>query len=652
MRRSATRELRLEELQLDRVAVPDVALLSPDQRARYQRLRAALELHWQGTKPKEIARLYGVSRQMLDYCEARFFRAHEDGRPYGFRALVRGTRINQFKRERESNIDTIVDGFGAAGSFRQCLAAYPCAKKVLDDEISRHEGRLPESIALSYVRVHRSFLDALRAKGVAATQYPFCTTTLAYESVRTYVLKEIRARHSRQARTRLLGPTANDGLDGRSGKRGWLEPQLPCDVVCYDEQLLPAIGAVVFEYGGQRHVLPMERLSLCVLVSARPQCVLAYHLSHRSRVTSADFLETFNNLLTPWTARTFEAVPTLTYRHGAGFPSGVVPGFLEGLRIGLIRVDNDLTHYADAVLVHLRDLLGATIEFGRVRRWITRAAVEQVFGELQRDITKLPSTTGSGPGDRCVSNPAVNAVKWAITFDELRELLEVIIANLNGRPRTQLYGASSLEAIARDWAGRASRGAAIPGYAPTLLGELPLPTQVCKVVVRGNAKKGEPPYIEMDHARYTSDLLRSGWHLIGQPMIALLQKDHRLIKLRYPDGSTLGAVQVTGHWSRSFHDQATRKEIIRLRKQRAIQYGGLDDPVEIFKAHKLAQMGAHASKRAGKVMRGSNKYLPTVGTAACSPPKSSAGARGTAPVPQASATWTQVRLAAQKEVQR
>lgn len=31
---------------------------------------------------------------------------------------------------------------------------------------------------------------------------------------------------------------------------------------------------------------------------------------------------------------------------------------------------------------------------------------------------------------------------------------------------------------------------------------MPLPTAICKVVVRGNEKKGEPPYIELDHARY------------------------------------------------------------------------------------------------------------------------------------------------------
>ncbi|MEJ8852413.1 hypothetical protein [Variovorax rhizosphaerae] len=652
MRRSATRELRLEELDLVRAAAPDVSLLSPDLRARYDRLRAALELYWQGTKPKEIARLYGVSRQMLDYCEARFFLQHEDGRPYGFRALVRGTRIHRFKRERESNAQTIVDGFGAAGSFRQCLAAYPRAKKVLDQEISQHEGESPESIALSHVLVHRKFLEALRANGVAATQYPFCTTTMAYESVRTYVLSEIRARHSKNARTRLFGHAANDGLDGRSGRRGWLEPQLPCDVACYDEQLLPAIATVAFEFGGERRVVPMERLSLCVLVSLRPKCVLAYHLSHRSRVSSADFLESFNQLLTPWKPQAFKAVPRLTYKCGAGFPNGVVPGFLDGLRIGLLRIDNDLTHYADAVLVYLRDLVGATIEFGQVRRWITRAAVEQVFGELEREISKLPSTTGSGPDDRHVSNPGLNAVKWEITIDELRELLEVIIANLNGRPRTELYGASPLEAVARDWAKRDGQGAAIPGYAPTVLAEVPLPVGICKVVVRGNERKGEPPYIELDHARYSSDLLRCGWHLIGSPMIALLQKDHRLIKLRYPDGSALGAVQVTGHWARSFHDRATRQEIIRLRKQRALEYGGLDDPVEAFKAHKLEQMAAHARKRPGNVMRGSNKYIPTVGDGTAELTQPRAHARGSARVPEASTTWTQARLAAQRKVQR
>lgn len=652
MRRTATRELRLEELDLVHAAVPDVALLTPDQKGRYDKLRAALELYWQGTKPKEIARLYGVSRQMLDYCEERFFREHEDGRPYGFRALVSGTRINKFTRDRESNSKTIVDGFGAAGSFQQCLAAYPSARQVLDDEVTKHKGEEPESVALNYVLIHEKFLDALRAKGIPITQYPFCTTSLAYESVRGYVLSEIRTRHSKHARTRLFGPSANDGLDGRSGKLGWIDSQLPCVVACYDEQLLPAIATVVFEYGGERHVLPMERLFLCLLVSVQPKCVLAYHLSHRSRVSSADFLETFNNLLTPWNPQTFKAVPTLTYKHGAGFPNGVVPGFLDGLRIGLLRIDNDLTHYADAVLIYLRDLVGATIEFGQVRRWITRAAVEQVFGELQRDISKLPSTTGSGPDDRHVDNPGVNAMKWEITLDELGELLEVIIANLNGRPRTELYGASCLEAVARDWAGRESLGAAIPGYAPTVLTEVPLPSEICKVVIRGNERKGEPPYIELDHARYSSDLLRCGWHLIGSPMIALLQKDHRLIKLRYPDGSILGAVHVTGHWSRSFHDRATRQEIIRLRTQRAIQYGGLDDPVAVFKAHKLEQMGAYAKKRPGKVMRGSNKYMPTVVAGTSEPLKPGAGARGNARVPEASTNWTQARLAAQKEVEQ
>lgn len=652
MRHTASREIRLEELDLQHAPLPDTEILTPSKRAQYHKLRSALEAYWGGMPPREVLRLHGVSRQRLSYHEDRFFLPHADGRVWGFRALISGTRIKQYDREQPSNGETINDGAGAAGSFTQLLKAYPTAKAVLDKAIARQEGREPESIALSLAALHRTFLGVLRHEGVGPTQYPLCTVTCAYQAMRNYVLDGIRDRGTGAARNGLFGHEANDGLDGGSGKTGWLQPLLPCDLACYDEQQLPAIGTVTFEHEGHRFVLPMERMSLCVLVSQHPKCILAYHLSHRSRVSSADFLETFNNLLTPWSPREFKALPKLVYKDGAGLPNGLVLGFLEGLRIGLIRLDNDLTHYADAVLVYLRELLGATIEFGKVGRWLTRYAVEQVFAALQKEISRLPSTTGSGPADRHVHDPAGNAVMWNVSLEELSELVEVIIANFNGAPRRELYGATPIEAVHREWAGRHAEGSAIPGYLPTLAEHVPLPVGICKVTIRGSEKKGVPPYIELDHAKYTSDLLHCAWHLIGTPMIALLQRDHRLIQIRYANGASFGPVNVTGHWSHSFHDRATRQEIVRLHKQQAIQYGGSDDPIEVFKAHKMEQMRTHANSNPGKVVRGSNKVLSTLGGGSPVGPISSAPAAPVLPAhaPDTTDLWTSTRLAAQESL--
>lgn len=609
MRRTATRTIRLEELDLAHAPQPDS--VPKEKQPKYHRIKAALEQYWNGMKPRDILRLYGVSRQLLSYHEARFFSAHADGRIHGFRAVGTNAHVKPYERKASSSADTIQDGFGAAGSFGQCLRDHKDAQSAIDAEIDKPPS-MRFSHALSITEIHKCFLNALRADGVPPTAYPFCTKTLGYESLRKYVLKKIREKKKSSSRTAFFGHEALDGLDGRSGESTWVSSMLACDVACYDEQLLPAIGSVIVEHEGQTLVLPMERMSLCLLVSVRPKCILAYHLSYRSRVSSADFLETFSNLLTPWKPWKFEAVPTLAYKPGAGFPNGVIPGFLDGLRLGLLRIDNDLTHYADAVLVYLKQLLGLNIEFGQVHRWITRVAVEQVFGELQRQLSQLPSTTGSGPSDRHVKNAAANAVKWQINLSDLKELVQVIVANFNAMPRTESYGAAPLEEVAREYAGRHAQGSAIPGYSDALSESVPLPVGIRKVMIRGSEKKGEPPYIEMDHARYSSAILRDAWHLIGTPCIALLQKDHRVIKLVREDKIDLGAVQVTGHWSNSFHDQATRREIIRLRDEGKLIFRGTDDPVQAFKAFKLQEMAAHARENPGKVMRGTNRYLNTL----------------------------------------
>ncbi|VTV18496.1 hypothetical protein WDL1P2_00202 (plasmid) [Variovorax sp. WDL1] len=140
MRHTASREIRLEELDLQHAPLPDTELLPSGKRAQYDKLRSALEAYWGGMPPREVLRIHGVSRQRLSYHEDRFFLPHADGRVWGFRALISGTRIKQYDREQPSNGQTINDGAGAAGSFTQLLKAYPTAKAVLDKAIARQEG--------------------------------------------------------------------------------------------------------------------------------------------------------------------------------------------------------------------------------------------------------------------------------------------------------------------------------------------------------------------------------------------------------------------------------------------------------------------------------------------------------------------------------
>jgi hypothetical protein len=188
-------------------------------------------------------------------------------------------------------------------------------------------------------------------------------------------------------------------------------------------------------------------------------------------------------------------------------------------------------------------------------------------------------------------------------------------------------------------------GFPLPGYLPSVAESLPLPVGIKKVTVRGNEKLGKRPYIEMDHAKYTNDVLRECWHLIGTPFLGLLQHDHRMLKVRTFDGADpVGTLNVTGHWSHSFHEQAVRTEIIRQGRQRAREYEGQSDPMQIWAAQKRGEMAKHAAADPVKVLRGSNKTIGTLLATAAATRVSPPAPRK---LPSGTGRWTSTRVGAE-----
>lgn len=289
---------------------------------------------------------------------------------------------------------------------------------------------------------------------------------------------------------------------------------------------------------------------------------------------------------------------------GAGFPS-MIEGFLENARLVLLKVDNDLTHSARVVVEFLRHHLGLHIQFGKEGRWITRIIVEQVFNELQRRFGAVPSTTGSGPNDPKVRNPAAVAVRFDIRLEELLELFEVVTANWNATPRNELNGATPLEVVRRECARFAEQGSAIPGLRPSVLRSLPLPVNVVAVFIRANPKNSLAPHVHMDDANYSADWLKVRHDLVDRKLIAHLQHDHRLMRLFTLEGRELGMVVATGHWSWTSHDRATRKTIIEMKPE--LRYGAHDDPVQMYGEYLKKKMKERARTRPTKVAKEANK---------------------------------------------
>ena len=110
---------KLELQAIDLSAWPTVAHTELDETARraFEKRRHAVVRYAAGESVKSIELSTGVNRRQLYRLLERAMSPHPDGRPFGFRALVRYTRIAEYTRVQAVKIGRDRGGCGAAGAL-------------------------------------------------------------------------------------------------------------------------------------------------------------------------------------------------------------------------------------------------------------------------------------------------------------------------------------------------------------------------------------------------------------------------------------------------------------------------------------------------------------------------------------------------------
>lgn len=586
---------------------PDVegSFVPEERRERFEVLRAALKMYLGGSTPHEVFNVYGVRRQELYYYLIRCRTLHPDGRVMGYRALIGHAKLKGYVRQCGQS--TATDGRGCSGNFIKLLKDHPKIVRIIRAAVGGKTGHSAKAAGLHVKTVHQEILRELRKSGVLEHQYPFNTVSGGYGALCRYVKQLLNRGDTAAVRAR-FGDTAVDAQIAGTGKDGWLQARAPLDLVCYDEQALPFIGVLKTYVGDEPIDIPLQRCSLCLIVDEYSNAVLGYFVSTRRRVCAGDVLSAVEHLLTPWTPKKL-SINDLTYREGAGFPSGLVEGFL-GRRICLLKIDNDITHYANSVVSYMVEKIGCTIQFGQIGRWITRMPVERAFAEFQkRHFRQLPSTTGSGPTDPAVNDPVGKAIRRQIEWHELEEIIEVALANYNATPKPALFNKTPLEHLRRHFS-QTGRGTVIPTLNTRFMEKPRLPTDVLTCVIRGSQKNGRRPYVELDRVHYTSDLLCNSWGMIGKKLKILVHGDFRFLRTYRENGEEFSLLNAIGHWGKSPHSRSQRIEINRLHREGSLKFDSYEDPVSVYQkflAHKARERG-----RKGKISRESNRLLETL----------------------------------------
>ena len=615
----------------------DVAALPRKLQQTFRARRQAIELYVGGEPLREIEARTGVDRSQiyrrLDHCLA----PHEDGRLYGWRALVPYARVTEYARI--SRLRPGRDGVGTAGAFGWLLQAHPAlatwiAERVRDKRITISQVGADDGLRVrlrGLKHLHLDFLRECRAQGLTAADYPFNTEERGIRSLSAALRRECLRSFARGSR--LAGAAHLKGLPIESTSASAAAQFL--DVVEFDGHRLDVrLKIVLRDPLGFEQSFEIERIWLLVVIDVWSRSVLGWHVSLGHEYSRHDVIRTLEAALEPHRSRAF-TLPGVDYGALGGFPSVTFP------EVGYatwkwIKLDNAKANLSGDVRHALADFIGCFIDAGPVHSPDDRPYIERFFGSIAANLSsRLPGYTGCSARDirRALADPKGD-LRLYVSLAEIEELLEAALAAYNATPHEGLNGRTPLEAVEHSVR---NRGAMLDWLPEAKRRTLCLMHTPRRAVVRGYLAQGQRPHVNFHGVRYTSPLLASTAAFLRQEVrLYYNSQDLRTVRVFATDGGEIGVLKAQGAWGEIVHDLKLRQEILRQRGRRRVDGELVHDFVQQYVEGKLAN--------AGRSRRAASEAAHTLRTLAAAPTSMTALSPVPAPAPAVATPPSPVRI--------
>lgn len=586
--------------------VVDEDALQEDERERFSRLREAINDYIQTGRLGAISRQAGYSEDEIIRQLNRCTVVGSDGQLIGWPALVKFLRVVPYVRKASPPVGPVGSASGFSGAFSNFLRNHSKLREQLDGLITKK--KRPDKIHESRKSIRQltsDFAGLCRAAGVRDDEYPLNSKSLARKSINRYVKKLTHCQ--REAVEAQHGARAAHRLNVDTGEAGFPLALAPYDLSGFDAHEEHCIGCVVIDGPAGPQPIAIERLWIDCVVDFCSRAIIGYCVGIRTELSSAVIEEAFIFIQRPWVPRTLD-IPGMKYVEDAGFPPGVIPELL-GCFPAVLKCDNAPTHFANRIQESARRRMGCAITYGKLGSWEHNHAVERVFKTLESyGFQRMPSSTGSNSQDPLrPKNPVAEAVKHRITWKELIDLTDVVLANYNATPSIGLGGQSPLQVLRNHL--YLSKPTFLPRpLPPATLGCPELGVVVETRFVRGNVKEGRRPYVQIDGARYTSPVLSSSFGLIDTPLrIHIREANMQVVHAYLPSGVELGPLRAKGGWGRTPHSREMRKQVNELCDSKEIWVGLGDDPVQKLLDYYATKTYKEGLKRPASVSRTGTK---------------------------------------------
>jgi hypothetical protein len=326
--------------------------------------------------------------------------------------------------------------------------------------------------------------------------------------------------------------------------------------------------------------------------------VLGYSLAFGKEYNKDDVASALQSAIKPFVPRKY-TIPGLEIEEGGGFPSSLFPETAYACW-DWFRFDGAKSHLAAATLERLTQVLGCWTENGPAGEPDARPFIERFFQLLSRHFAhRFPGTLGSDPGAiaKALGDPGGD-ISLLLEYDELEQLIEVLLANYNGRGHGGILGLAPLEAMRQSLRRKRCYLRTMPRF---LRSTLCLLQEARVIPVKGSLKDGIRPHINFCRVRYTSKELGSSPDLISKKLrIYFDVRDLRTVKAFFEDGTELGILTAARPWNATPHSLRLRQQIFReIDEGKLVVKEGMD-PIEAWEKKRWSE--AHKNKRAANAL--------------------------------------------------
>lgn len=563
-----------------------------------------------GDNVTRLAKEFDCSRNHIYKLSRKCVKLDRFGHPRGFAALL---ERKTYKRTKSAN-ETLDEGkSGLAGSFTLLLDTYPEIRKKLEDIVLKRRNfeEVHEIRIRVYPDLFKRFKKMCRDVGLTDRDYPLRSKYQGLRSLYIFV-EDLYCTHTKEM---LAAREGRDAVRRLGSAKLWPEDHAlrPFERVAIDGHKVDEFGTIEIDhpFGGTVEVV-LPRFWFIPVHDEASRAILGYSIALRVKPTEEDILAAIESALTLWVPRDLSQIPNLEYNEGAGLPSGVFPE-LVGTQWDTTEFDNDWANLAFSVTDSLMDVVGSDVNAGPVWELNGRPFVERLFGILEEFFShRKVNTAGSGPSDTRRKQPEKNALKYHMHIDELLLAIDVVVANYNAEMHGGKGYRSPLEVIGHYLANPENLVRTLGPDDQKALDKLGI-RMTCKV--KGDVKKGIRPFINLVGARYTNELLRDRFKLIGQEISVWIKpnKDIRRLPAFLSSGRGIGHISAQGAWGISFHNLRQRREALDLKIKGFIKLDKNKDPIQEVNRYyaKKAREGGKKAAMAVARYRGSNNSRNT-----------------------------------------